>query len=194
MHGGTWHNSNHERSFDRNTRGSLRCEPAFGAWYLESRRRTVQTKMHADLSTFLRTGKLGTLELGSSPENVRAKLGVPDDYTPEGAEPVIWQYGNCELMFASAGLFSIELKPREDKGWSALKFERDPAEALAELSVDCFEQQAAILGLTIVRRTTPSYMPEATIFELANDVRVVFEGKRVLVVSALDLSLYPSRG
>jgi hypothetical protein len=61
------------------------------------------------LEEFLRSGKLGSLHLGSSRSEVRRLLGEPPDRSEQSWQNEIWKYHGVEIAFRSDSLSFIGL-------------------------------------------------------------------------------------
>jgi hypothetical protein len=70
--------------------------------------------MHASLQDYLRTGRLGSLGLGSSESDVQALLGKPAD-----AAAASWTFGDLQVVFEEGVVHSLVLLPPDGQAPAA---------------------------------------------------------------------------
>lgn len=63
------------------------------------------------LLEFLRTGALGQIRFGMTPEQIQDLLGHPDDVGLVSRPHTLWKYGDVELHFRDHSLWMIHLEP-----------------------------------------------------------------------------------
>jgi threonine synthase len=61
---------------------------------------------------FLRTGAIDGLAVGARPDDVRRKLGPPDDVS--SIEPPIWRYEHTEIVFRDGCVVMITVSANAD--------------------------------------------------------------------------------
>lgn len=63
------------------------------------------------LLEFLRTGALGQIRFGMTPEQIQDLLGHPDDVGLVSRPHKLWKYGDVELHFLDHSLLMIHMEP-----------------------------------------------------------------------------------
>jgi hypothetical protein len=107
----------------------------------------------ASLDEFLKTGRLGPLDLGTTKETVRRILGEPDDISVK-KNPEIWKYGALQLVFYQS--------PHADEpGLSAINlYFHDPASSIPDRLGLTGWQPTSEAGIEAFRDYITGYDPE----------------------------------
>ncbi|MBI3410317.1 MAG: hypothetical protein HY040_18415 [Planctomycetes bacterium] len=129
------------------------------------------------LERFLKTGDLGEIRLGISPEEVRRLLGNPEDISTQ-KKPLIWKFGPLELSFLK----------ESQRDWRlihmSLHVEGNKGSLPARLSwtgwmPDCKTSREAIEGFLAVIALAPIPIDDWDHMNLPSGVQIVFQGDKI---------------